>query len=149
MPSCGSTGKLEAEQISDSSNSGTVANSEVDVGSVSLKQEDPIRSMGTLQADVLVGGKQFVLPWMEIGFVSVPTDNFVTVTSQLGNRSFLRPHVIMGPPRDGGQGLFSGYESCTRIKGINRTASGNVQFMVRVVQPNDTWCNYTWWHPRV
>eukprot|EP01036_Dinobryon_divergens_P035966 gene35966-46711_t len=85
---------------------------------------------------------------MEVGFVTVPTNDFTTQSSVVTN--ITKPRVIMGLPRDGGPSLNSGYSCTARVKNVGRNAvTGQVTFMVRIVQPNDTWCNYTWWTPQV
>jgi len=57
----------------------------------------------------------------------------------------------MGVVTDGDEYLYSGYPACTRLKDITNTTihPGAVSFYVRLTQPNDTWCNYTWWTPVV
>eukprot|EP01036_Dinobryon_divergens_P048974 gene48974-65661_t len=84
---------------------------------------------------------------MEIGFVTVPTSDFVLVSSVVKN--FSKPCIIMGVPRDGDASLNSGYVAAARVKGVSKNAVLQTTFMVRLVQPNDSWCNYTWWTPVV
>eukprot|EP01041_Mallomonas_annulata_P002828 gene2828-5556_t len=70
---------------------------------------------------VTVKGAAFRQTWMEIGTVSVPSDNFVSVTGTVSN--FTKPHIVMGVPRDGNSRINSGYASCTRVKSVTRAAN--------------------------
>jgi len=53
----------------------------------------------------------------------------------------------MGIPQDGNQNIYSGFQACSRIKGVTNKTNTAVSFSVKLIQPNDTWCNYTWWTP--
>eukprot|EP01036_Dinobryon_divergens_P042309 gene42309-56210_t len=96
---------------------------------------------------VLHADTVFTATFMEMGRATLRSDQFVTVTSTTA--TFKKPHVIMGMPRDGTQSLNSGYSVCARVRSVVVTADGPTKFSVRLVQPNDTWCNYTWWTPVV
>lgn len=41
------------------------------------------------------------------------------------------------------------YIVCARLKDIAKVDGGMISFSVKLVQPNDSWCNYTWWTPIV
>eukprot|EP01041_Mallomonas_annulata_P042121 gene42121-biopygen5602 len=65
---------------------------------------------------------------MEVGFVTVPTNDFTTQSSVVTN--ITKPRVIMGLPRDGGPSLNSGYSCAARVKNVGRNAvTGQVTFM--------------------
>ena len=83
---------------------------------------------------------------LEIGFVTVKSDGFVSVHTKT---PFVAPRVIMGMPRNGVAQIAGGYQSCFRVKDITLDSiSKFVSFDVRFTQPNDSWCNYTWWTPK-
>ena len=100
---------------------------------------------GMLDAD----GNVLIIPWMEVGFIHVPNTVYLQVQSRLS--TFRKPHVLIGPPNHGNANLYSGYSSCFRLKDVTNTTvdPGFVAFTVTMIQPNDSWCNYTWWTPVV
>jgi len=63
-------------------------------------------------------------------------------------RNFLKPHVFLSIPDDGNSDIDSGYQVSTRLNNIQLTPDGQVMFQARLQQPNDSWCNYTWWSPK-
>lgn len=86
-----------------------------------------------------------VVSWIETGEITVYDDRFVMVQSVM--RNFSKPHVFLSIPDDGGSAIGSGYQVSTRLKNIQLTPYGQVLFSARLQQPNDSWCNYTWWTP--
>ena len=97
-----------------------------------------------------------IADWMEVGFVpAVHSDKFVPVTST--GRRFVDPVVLMSSIDSGNKNPYSGFMACTRLKDITLhtdpkdpgadplKSPGYVTFAVRITQPNDSWCNYTWW----
>jgi len=92
-------------------------------------------------------GNLIFTTWLEIGAVTVHSDIFVKVTGQV--TTFKKPQVFISLPDHGKAVLYSGYSSCFRLNEITNTTlnPGPVSFQVRVTQPNDSWCNYTWWTP--
>ena len=94
-------------------------------------------------------GNFIVAPWMEVGIIQViRSDSFTHVSSRLS--TFVEPMVFISVPDHGTADLYSGYQSCFRIRNIkNESGNGPVTFEVKMVQPNDSWCNYTWWTPVV
>ena len=85
--------------------------------------------------------------WLEIGKVTVGSDAFVKASGKIS--TFTNPQVFVSLPNHGNAQLYSGYSSCFRLNEITNTSlhPGPVSFQVRVTQPNDSWCNYTWWTP--
>eukprot|EP01042_Synura_sphagnicola_P001859 gene1859-2186_t len=85
--------------------------------------------------------------WLEIGAITVRSDTFVQVTGKV--TTFKKRQVFIGLPDHGNAALYSGYSSCFRLDEITNTTlnPGPISFQVRVTQPNDSWCNYTWWTP--
>eukprot|EP01042_Synura_sphagnicola_P004244 gene4244-5367_t len=85
--------------------------------------------------------------WLEIGKVTVGSDAFVKASGKIP--TFINPQVFISLPDQGNAALNSGYSSCFRLNEITNTSlhPGAVSFQVRVTQPNDSWCNYTWWTP--
>mmetsp|Transcript_9934 Transcript_9934/g.10038 ORF Transcript_9934/g.10038 Transcript_9934/m.10038 type:complete len:510 (-) Transcript_9934:188-1717(-) len=53
----------------------------------------------------------------------------------------------MGIPTIGYEKTAEGSQSCTRLKNVKKGNDGILGFDVRLTQPNDSWCNYTWWTP--
>ena len=95
---------------------------------------------------VRVEGVYILNNFFEVGFVSVASDNFDSKVSTLN--SYSKPRVIMGVPTNGiGSVGEVGLQSCFRLDNIKVLDNNLAVFNVRLVQPNDTWCNYTWWHP--
>ena len=92
-------------------------------------------------------GNHIVASWMEVGLIQIiRSDSFTHVSSRLS--TFVEPMVFISVPDDGTSNLYSGYQSCFRIRNIrNESGKGLVTFEVKMVQPNDSWCNYTWWTP--
>jgi len=102
------------------------------------------------RSDFVDSSGNFVISsWLEVGSVTVKGDSFTSVTGKV--KTFLHPHVFISVPDNGWTGLYSGFASATRLRGITNTTinPGAVSFEVRYVQPNDSWCNYTWWTPIV
>eukprot|EP01041_Mallomonas_annulata_P011493 gene11493-24030_t len=66
----------------------------------------------------------FTATFMEMGLITVRSDDFVRITSQTA--TFKKPHVIMGMPRDGTQNLYSGYSVVARVKDVIVSADGPV-----------------------
>jgi len=87
-------------------------------------------------------------PWLELGYVTVAHE-FWTKTTNSISTTFNNPRFFMSLPVNGDQVYDSGYQSCTRIKDIAKTSGNRYSFKVKLVQPNDTWCNYTWWTPQI
>ena len=93
-----------------------------------------------------INGVYILSPWLEVGSVIAKSDSFVEVNTK--SSGFYQPHVFMSIPHHGLENLYSGYQSCTRLNKIS-TSYGLVTFQVRIVQPNDSWCNFTWWSPQI
>lgn len=84
--------------------------------------------------------------WLEVGPLTALTDSWTSMTSQYDK--FIDPHVFISVMTDGDERLISdNYIVCPRIKDVNRVTGGHISFAVKLVQPNDSWCNYTWWTP--
>ena len=94
-------------------------------------------------------GNFIVASWMEVGLIqTIRSDSFTSVQSRL--TTFVEPMVFISVPDHGTANLYSGYQSCFRLRNIkNESGNGPVSFEVKMVQPNDSWCNYTWWTPVV
>ena len=92
-------------------------------------------------------GNLIFATWLEIGKVTVKSTGFVTATGKIP--TFKKPQIFISLPDHGNAALYSGYSSCYRLDKITNTTQnpGRVSFDVRVTQPNDSWCNYTWWTP--
>ena len=82
---------------------------------------------------------------IEVGFVSVKTNAWTYVHTE--GRKFKNPHVIMGLPNIGTSAINGGVQSCFRLKDVKFDDLNQYSFNVISRQPNDTWCNYTWWTP--
>ena len=96
-----------------------------------------------------VGGSNlFAFTFIEVGYTFVGSASYTHVISQV--ETFKNPHIIMGMPRDGDQRLRSGTALVARVRNVAvNSRSGLTTFDVMMFQPNDSWCNYTWWTPVV
>ena len=88
---------------------------------------------------------------LEVGFATVSSHEFGNIKTKT---PFRKPRVIIGIPRNGIQTTDGGYTSVFRLRNIfvnnlpqTNNSFGLASFDIRFVQPNDSWCNYTWWHP--
>ena len=61
-----------------------------------------------------IHAQTFLTTFLEIGFVVVPTDQFVTISTD--TRTFIKPHVIMGMPHNGNNNLYSGYHIIAEVR---------------------------------
>jgi len=86
-------------------------------------------------------------PWLEFGYVTVAFE-YWTKTANSISTTFKNPRFFMSLPITGNEEYSSGYQVCTRIKDIKQSRD-RWSFKVKLVQPNDTWCNYTWWTPQI
>jgi len=87
--------------------------------------------------------------WLETGQTILHTDKYVVTQSR--SAAFKEPQVYISMMTNGGDYLYSGYDSCARIRDVTNTTTnpGRISFYAKIVQPNDSWCNYTWWTPQV
>lgn len=91
--------------------------------------------------------------WLEVGNIKGLSDSFTAASSLYDN--FIKPHVFISVMFDGDDQLVGegNFQACSRLRGIQQTpgagVNGVVNFELKIVQPNDSWCNYTWWTPTV
>lgn len=87
--------------------------------------------------------------WFETGFISITSAHFSKYSSLIN--TFRNPHIFIGLPIDGDDKIDSGYQACFRLNDITNTTlnPGPLSFSVKMTQPNDTWCNYSWWTPKI